>query len=43
MKDYLRHRFNPLHMYCRLREAGVAGYKARRICTLYERIYSFFL
>jgi hypothetical protein len=43
MKDYLRHRLNPLHMYCRLREAGIHARRARRLCTFYERIYAIFL
>jgi len=43
MKEKLRHRLNPLHVYCRLREAGLARCKARRFCVLYERIYSLFL
>jgi len=42
MKDDLRsklqHRLNPLHVYCRLREAGMKDKKAKRVSSLYERL-----
>ncbi|EGJ48736.1 hypothetical protein [Desulfocurvibacter africanus] len=33
----VRHVFNPLHVFCRLRDAGVRGPTAMRVCRLYER------
>jgi len=31
------HVFNPLHVFCRLRDAGVRGSVAMRLCRIYER------
>lgn len=43
MKEYLRHRFNPLHVYCRLCDAGVTRHRAKRLSSFYERVYVMFL
>lgn len=37
MRRRLQHLFNPLHIYCRLKQAGIAESTARRLCTAYER------
>ena len=34
----LRHLLNPLHVYCRLKDAGLAEGAARRLCLAYERV-----
>ena len=34
-----QHLFNPLHVYCRLRELGLSGDAAHKICGVYERLY----
>lgn len=39
MKDRLRHLFNPLHVYCRLVDCGLAPRRARRVCGVYSRLY----
>jgi hypothetical protein len=36
-RNYLQHRLNPVHMYCRLVDIGVACESARRVCSVYER------
>lgn len=33
----LQHTLNPLHVYCRLCNAGVAPANAQRVCRIYER------
>lgn len=33
----VRHVFNPLHVFCRLRDVGVCGPMAMRVCRVYER------
>lgn len=38
-KSYIQHRFNPLHVYCRLRDYGVSSRAAIRITSAYERVY----
>ena len=40
MKETLRHIFNPLHIYCRLKSCGVHHHVARRICGVYEQLYT---
>lgn len=41
-KHYLQHHFNPLHVYCRLREAGMKAPLSIAMCALYERyLYRF--
>ena len=37
LRNRLQHRFNPLHLFCRLRRAGVRSDLARRLCGAYER------
>ncbi len=37
VKRHLQHLFNPLHLYCRLREAGLPLSAARGLCRAYER------
>ena len=40
-RNYLQHRFNPLHVYCRLVDFGFTERAAGRVSALYERfIYS---
>lgn len=36
-RNYLQHRLNPVHMYCRLMDFGLAHSSARRVCSVYER------
>lgn len=43
MKESLRHLFNPLHLYCRLKQCGLPSGSALRVCSLYERVYAQFL
>ena len=38
-KSYIQHCFNPLHIYCRLRDYGVSSRVAIRITSAYERVY----
>ncbi|HEU6438353.1 MAG TPA: hypothetical protein VE028_12955 [Nitratidesulfovibrio sp.] len=37
VKHFLQHRFNPLHVYCRLRDVGLSPRTAGRVSGLYER------
>ncbi|BAH74889.1 hypothetical protein DMR_13980 [Solidesulfovibrio magneticus RS-1] len=37
IRNYLQHRLNPMHMYCRLMDFGLARRNARRLCSVYER------
>ncbi|MBU1228548.1 MAG: hypothetical protein KKA55_07475 [Proteobacteria bacterium] len=39
MRYHLQHLFNPLHIYCRLQQAGLAEGLARRLCEAYERVF----
>lgn len=34
---YFQHYFNPLHVYCRLRQIGIETATAQRVCIVYER------
>lgn len=34
----VQHFFNPLHMYCRLKDFGLAGPTAHKMCRVYERL-----
>ncbi len=44
MNATLKHYLNPLHIYCRLREIGMAKDKAVALCSFYERyIFKCFL
>jgi len=39
-----RHYMNPLHVYCRMRDIGIAKGAAKLLCRVYERsIYRHFL
>ncbi len=38
-RSVLQHYFNPLHVYCRLCEFGIAPGAAQRMCGWYERVY----
>ena len=38
-RSYLQHRFNPLHIYCRLCDHGFSQNVARRLSSVYERLY----
>jgi len=38
MSPAIKHYFNPLHVYCRLRDLGLGKGSACFLCTLYERI-----
>ena len=40
MKEALRHFFNPLHVYCRLKERGMEAERAKRICSMYQKVYT---
>lgn len=37
LRNYLQHHLNPVHMYCRLLDFGLASRNARRVCSVYER------
>jgi hypothetical protein len=37
MRCQLQHLLNPLHIYCRLQQAGLTEPLARRLCKAYER------
>jgi len=37
LRRHLQHLLNPLHLYCRLQEAGLTEPFARRLCNAYER------
>lgn len=37
LRNYLQHRLNPAHVYCRLLDFGLASDSARRVCSVYER------
>ena len=41
-KAYLQHRFNPLHVYCRMRDYGLSSRFAVRVSSVYERLYRMF-
>lgn len=36
-RDFMQHFFNPLHVYCRLKDIGVTGPMAHRVSRAYER------
>ena len=38
-KSYFQHHFNPLHVYCRLRDCGFSSRFAIRVSSAYERVY----
>ncbi|EHJ47704.1 hypothetical protein DFW101_1696 [Solidesulfovibrio carbinoliphilus subsp. oakridgensis] len=37
VRDFMQHFFNPLHVYCRLKDMGVAAPAAHRMTRAYER------
>lgn len=37
LRRHLQHLLNPLHLYCRLKEAGLAEPLARRLSQAWER------
>lgn len=37
----LQHRLNPLHIYCRLCDAGLPSSFARKLLALYSRFYRY--
>ena len=39
MTAILQHYFNPLHIYCRLRDLGMAKELATCLCRFYERFF----
>lgn len=41
LQNYLQHRLNPLHVYCRLVDVGFSQQAARGLCGVYERVYRF--
>ena len=44
IRNHLQHWLNPVHMYCRLMDFGLARNSAQRLCAVYERlIYRGFL
>lgn len=40
LRGYLQHKFNPAHIYCRLREFGFGKSNAKRMTTVYARFYA---
>jgi hypothetical protein len=43
-RKHCQHIFNPLHVYCRLRQLGFTLGLARNVCRAYERgLYRFIL
>lgn len=38
VRNYLQHRFNPLHLYCRLVDFGFTEQAAGRVSGWYERV-----
>jgi len=39
LRSRFQHRFNPLHLYCRLRHMGLADHAARSVTGCYERLF----
>lgn len=39
LHDFIQHCLNPLHLFCRLRNLGLATATARRLCACYERFF----
>lgn len=42
-KDYCQHLFNPLHLFCRLRQVGMKSVAARNLCKVYEKAFYRFI
>lgn len=38
--EWLRHRINPLHVFCRLKDCGLSKEAARRTCAVWEWVYT---
>ena len=38
LRDFVQHFFNPLHVYCRLKDLGVKAPAAHRFTRAYERL-----
>ena len=38
IRDFVQHFFNPLHVYCRLKDMGVKAPTAHRFTRAYERL-----
>lgn len=44
LRDRLQHVLNPLHLFCRLRRAGLGETPAKLLCAAWERgVYRFLL
>ncbi|WP_394699726.1 hypothetical protein [uncultured Pseudodesulfovibrio sp.] len=44
IRSFCQHVFNPLHLFCRLRQVGISTFAARNVCRVYERgLYRFLL
>ena len=41
IRQTLRHYFNPLHVFCRLRRLGLSKKASLRIVRIYERYFFF--
>ena len=40
LRNYLQHRLNPAHVYCRLRGLGLNKAKARLVSCYYAKVYT---
>lgn len=38
-RNVFQHMFNPLHVYCRLKDFGVSAPVAHKMCRAYERFF----
>jgi hypothetical protein len=44
IRMFFQHNFNPLHVFCRLKEAGVSTIVARKMSMVYEKLlYKMFM
>ncbi len=39
IKNFFQHHLNPLHVYCRLRNAGMHCTTAQRMSLIYEKVF----
>jgi hypothetical protein len=39
LRNFLQHKLNPVHMYCRLMDFGLDKVRARKMCSVYERYF----
>lgn len=37
MRNFIQHWFNPIHIFCRLKDMGLPKGKAMQFCSIYER------